>query len=1392
MAGEVVSQLALDATKVFSAIEQLQTYLGKLNQSFQAVAAGGIANFNQAEASMGPAIAAVNAQLSEQAKFAATAAVELRNVFTGRIDSSATLAEIKKVNDAFAQLERTLISTKATPDQISNIVNNLKGKFTGTDAQIQSALIAAKNASDQLGGSNATSTLKINQAAIKGNADALAKAEALALAQSQAALAKTSATQLGSQFNTAGASTQALAAYQSALVRYQDVVQKSGLSSTQLQSVLGNLGQTYTGVEGKVAAAALTLQKFGQQLQDNSLKAQGFGANLQSLVQIFTFQLALRGLGALQQAFTDSIGKAIEFERAIAQVTTISGAGEKNIDSMAQKVNDLANEFGKPNIETATGLYHAYSNQVGDSAQTTQFFIEALKFSKSAVTDVSSSVDALSAVQNAYGQTSATASHNADVLFRTIDLGRVSAKELGDSFGRILPIASQLGITLEEVSAAISTATVQGVKFQDAQTQILNLLIATLKPTTALKEQIHDLGYASAEAGFAAEGFIGFFKKIGDTTDHTTESLAKLFPNIRGLRGELSLFGDQGKRLTDFLQQTKDSAEAAQKAFDTIQFSNAETVSNEMARIQNQITQGFGRDAIAVLAALNTAFGGVANTIVTLGELLGIALGAAVFNNLSRQLVAFAASAALHFGAAGASVTAFSTLVGGLVPVLTGLGLVAFATYKLLKPPDYKAEFDKFASESDIAGAKRATIAANQIRDANKGFDAAQTEQVQALLQGLQEQQAALNSAYRAAQTIESATTDNFKNEISQRLKAYTNFLNSIEDLQHRAATNAADLANKQAQFTQSIQDAEFTDKLGRATPKQKVKLIPKQIDKLLSNAQVNQAAGNDLIANSDIQKAKDLALQFEHITRSRKEIIIVEQAYTKYLADGQAILEKQLKTGKELQDLNAPNAQEAKIQLELVKNLVEEYQKIGKAQGFNSKAAGDIKKQLDEAIVANKVAEDELTTGVSRIGKNAGSKQQQATIDALLKIRNGPNLADTVESGVQRFLADVQNQLDKQSVKVAIDGDTTELQNKIVKLNEQAKKRTDLESAIGDSSGGQEDAVGRSFTKIEELFRLLKDAKSNSLLSDHLGMMSATDEDRAIVKVREFNAALAVAERNIYAVFADPKSFNEFDRMTAEAIKKLGEIQQPIKDLATQDKAFAGLAESINETILKTIQLKQTLLDTKKGFDDATDAAQKLKDINDQKNPVQKDPLSSDASILNQSIIDTANSVINLNGDLLNLGPTTTTATSTAVEGITSIGAAADTQIASINALISAIGALSQVQAQTAPPTVTASRGGQFLASGGQAIGTDTIPAMLSPGEIVMNAGVSRKFFSQLMAMNSGVQPQYRANGGAVGDTFGDINVNINAGGPSNINARDIAQGIRRELRRSSIRSLP
>jgi uncharacterized protein YukE len=101
----------------------------------------------------------------------------------------------------------------------------------------------------------------------------------------------------------------------------------------------------------------------------------------------------------------------------------------------------------------------------------------------------------------------------------------------------------------------------------------------------------------------------------------------------------------------------------------------------------------------------------------------------------------------------------------------------------------------------------------------------------------------------------------------------------------------------------------------------------------------------------------------------------------------------------------------------------------------------------------------------------------------------------------------------------------------------------------------------------------------------------------------------------------------------------------------------------------------------------------------------------------------------------------------------------------------------------------VAKSLGGMMYASNGAyaAKGVDTIPAMVTPGEFIINRKASSKFFSVLSSMNQGtnkIQPinnEYTQN-------IGDINVTVQGQDNPTGTAHEIASVLRREMSRGTI----
>src|SRR5690606_37371303 len=123
-----------------------------------------------------------------------------------------------------------------------------------------------------------------------------------------------------------------------------------------------------------------------------------------------------------------------------------------------------------------------------DVSQINAFMDTAAQAAVVASTDIHTAVDGLTSVVNAYGADVVEAAKASDIMFKTVDLGKVEFQELSRFLYNVIPTAASLGLAFEDVGAAIALLTAQGTPASVATTQIRQLLVELQKPTTEVSK----------------------------------------------------------------------------------------------------------------------------------------------------------------------------------------------------------------------------------------------------------------------------------------------------------------------------------------------------------------------------------------------------------------------------------------------------------------------------------------------------------------------------------------------------------------------------------------------------------------------------------------------------------------------------------------------------------------------------------------------------------------------------------------------------------------------------------------------------------------------------------------------------------------------------------------
>lgn len=269
-------------------------------------------------------------------------------------------------------------------------------------------------------------------------------------------------------------------------------------------------------------------------------------------------------------SFNSAINQAREFSAATAELATIATGGIDDITAAARR---MGIEFGTGAVEQVRGFYQVISAggaAASSTAKQLELMEAANRLAIGGVTDTTTAVDILTTALNAYADVGLTAADANDILFTGVRLGKTTVTELAGSLGRVIPTATALGVSLEEVVSGVAALTTQGQSTEMAVTGINAALSQIISPASQASALAQQLGIDFSATGLQAKGLAGFLQDIVEKTHGDQTAMATLFGSIEALRAVLSFAGQGGVAFNDILDQMGDRAGAADEAFRTV------------------------------------------------------------------------------------------------------------------------------------------------------------------------------------------------------------------------------------------------------------------------------------------------------------------------------------------------------------------------------------------------------------------------------------------------------------------------------------------------------------------------------------------------------------------------------------------------------------------------------------------------------------------------------------------------------------------------------------------------------------------------------------------------------------------------------------------------------
>ena len=272
-----------------------------------------------------------------------------------------------------------------------------------------------------------------------------------------------------------------------------------------------------------------------------------------------------------------------EADKAAAAVRTLGVDSEVLRRELLGVSNELEGLVSQTELTTAA--YDVASAGFTDAAGAAKILKAASLGAVGGLADLNTVADATTSVLNAYGLSSDKAAKLVDGFIQTQNDGKIVVAQYAQQIGRVAPIAAAAGVGIDELNAAISTVTAQGVPIESTFAGLRQVIASVIKPTDEASKAAEALGIDFSSAAIKTKGFGGFLEEVVQKTGGSEVALTKLFGSVEALAAILPLTNDGLVSFNDNLDNQANSAGAAKKATEDL----GGTVTSQVTKIVNNI-----------------------------------------------------------------------------------------------------------------------------------------------------------------------------------------------------------------------------------------------------------------------------------------------------------------------------------------------------------------------------------------------------------------------------------------------------------------------------------------------------------------------------------------------------------------------------------------------------------------------------------------------------------------------------------------------------------------------------------------------------------------------------------------------------------------------------------
>lgn len=404
----------------------------------------------------------------------------------------------------------------------------------------------------------------------------------------------------------------------------------------------------------------------------------------------------------------------------MAEVSTLLAKNQMGLVSqLSDTANAAAMKFGKKTDEMASAEYNLISAGI-DAAKVNYALDASAKLAIGGITDMGTASNGLTSVLNAYNLAAEQSEEVTDAMFVAMKRGKTTIGELSGVIGRVAPLASNVGVSINEMFGSIATATLSGQKTEEAATGLKAALSNIMKPTSEGAKLADSLGLAFDAEALKAKGLRGVLDDVYASTKGDVGMMTQLFGSVEALNFVFAIMKNNGDTFTSVMNDMNRKGGSTEEAYRKM----ADTVIMQGRRIGASFAVGmkrFGTIFLPVLSLilwpLELIMKGFASLPKPILGVIGAGLGFASLFLIMRgaMMASYGASKLLSAGIGGQFVASLKKGTLGLLNFNSGFAKTSLRMfghmallYALYKAYDYnflgiKTAVSRLSAAWDIA-----------------------------------------------------------------------------------------------------------------------------------------------------------------------------------------------------------------------------------------------------------------------------------------------------------------------------------------------------------------------------------------------------------------------------------------------------------------------------------------------------------------------------------------------------------------------------------------------------------------------------------------------------------------------------------------------------------------